>query len=141
MVFKATLQKEIPIISWSLFRSSGTQIFFKTGVFRNFTTFVLESLYNKGLQLYLKQASTQVFSCEDCEIFTKSFVDRKPPATSVDLLFLTKSSVEWFVLKREDLVIVCVIDTLFVETIPTRFYWLTCRNQKLVQSKPLHQGL
>ena len=85
--------------------------------------------------------STQVFSCEYREISTKSFFDRKPPVTSVDLLFLTKSNVGWFLLKRVDLVIVRVIYTLLVETIPTRFYWLTCRKQKLVQSKPLQQRL
>ena len=30
---------------------------------------------------------------------------------------------------------------ILIETIPTRFYWLTRRNQKLVQSKPLQQRL
>ena len=63
------------------------------------------------------------------------FYYRKPPVASVNLLFLIKSNVGWFLLKRVDLVIVRVIYTLSVETIPTRFYWLTCRNQELVQSK------
>ena len=31
--------------------------------------------------------------------------------------------------------------TLLVETISTPFYWLTCRNQKLVQNKPPQQRL
>ena len=48
--------------------------------------------------------------------------DRKPPVTSVDLLFLIKSNVRWFLLKRVDLVIVRIIYTLLVETIPTTFY-------------------
>ena len=50
-------------------------------------------------------------------------------------------SVGWFLLKRVGLVIVCVIYTLLVETIPTSFYCLTGRNQKLVQNKPLQQRL
>ena len=69
------------------------------------------------------------------------FFDRKPPVADVNLLFLIKSNVGWFLLKMVDLLIVRVIYTLLVETIPTRFYWLTCRNQKLVQSKPLQQRL
>ena len=92
---------------------------------------------------FLKFSKGLVFSCENCEIFTKSFFDRKPPVTSVDLLFLTKSSVGWFLLKR----LVLGHSTrylhtiLLVETIPTRFYLWTCRNQKLVQSEPLQQRL
>ena len=39
-------------------------------------TLVLVSLFNKvagheGLQLYLKVAATQMFPCENCEIFKK----------------------------------------------------------------------
>ena len=67
--------------------------------------------------------------------------DSKPPVASVDLLFLIKSNVGWFLLQRVDLVIVRVIYTLLVETIPTCFYWLTCKNEKLVQNKPLQQRL
>ena len=63
----------------------------------------------------------QVLSCEYCEIFTESFFDWKPPVASVNLLFLTKSNVGWFLLKGLDLVIVRVIYTSLVETIPTRF--------------------
>ena len=66
--------------------------------------------------------------------------DNKAPVASVDLLFLIKSNLGWFLLQRVDLVILSVIYTLLVETIPTRFYWLTCRNEKLVQ-KPLQQRL
>ena len=50
------------------------------------------------------------------------FLDSKYPVVSVDLLFLIKSNGGWFLLKRVDLVIVRVIYTLLVETIPTRFY-------------------
>ena len=67
------------------------------------------------------------------------FFNSKSRVASVDLLFLIKSSVGRFLLKRVDLFIVRVIYTLLVETIPTGFYWLTCRNQKLVQNKPLQQ--
>ena len=35
----------------------------------------------------------------------------------------------------------CYLNTLLVETISTRVYRLTCRNQKLVQNKPLQQRL
>ena len=52
-----------------------------------------------------------------CETF-----DSKPPVAPVDLLFLIKSNVGWFLLKKEDLVIVRVIYTLLVETILARFY-------------------
>ena len=78
-----------------------------------------------------------MFSWENCKIFTKSFFDRNSPVASVDLLF--KSNVGWFLLRRVDLVIVRVISTLLAEAIPTHFYWLICRNQKLVQSEPLQQ--
>ena len=46
----------------------------------------------------------------------------KPPVASVDLLFLIKSNVGWFLLKRVDLVIVHVIYTSLVETILTHFF-------------------
>ena len=50
------------------------------------------------------------------------FLDSKHPVASVNLLFLIKSNGGWFLLKRVDLVIVRVIYTLLIETIPTRFY-------------------
>ena len=72
---------------------------------------MLESLFNKllpyGLQLYLKETSTKMLSCEYCEISTKSFFYGKPPVASDDLLFLIENNVAWFLLKRfVDLVIV-----------------------------------
>ena len=66
--------------------------------------------------------------------------DSKPPVASVDFLFLIKSNVGWFPPKSVDLV-VPVIYTLLAKTIPTRFYWFTCRNEKLVKNKPLQQSL
>ena len=70
------------------------------------------------------------------------FFDRKPLLASVDLLFLIKSNVGWFIqLKMVDLHIVRVIYTLLVENIPTRFCWLTYRNQKFNQKKPLQQRI
>ena len=89
--------------------------------------------------LFNKVADFIVFSREYCKIFTKRFFHRKPPVASADLLLLTKSNVGWFLLKRVDLLIVRVIYTLLVETIPTRLYCLICLNQKLVQSEPLQQ--
>ena len=59
-----------------------------------------------GLQLYLKEASTQVFFCEYCEIFTKSFFDRTPPLASVYLFILIKNNLGWFLLSIVDLVVV-----------------------------------
>ena len=47
--------------------------------------------------------------------------DRKPPVASADLLFIIKSNVRWFLLKRVDLVIVRAIYRFLVGTIPTRF--------------------
>ena len=71
---------------------------------------MLESFLIK-LQVF-KRDLTQVFSCEYCKMFTKSFFDRKPLVASVDLLFLTKNNVGWFLLKRVDLVIVPITYTL-----------------------------
>ena len=54
---------------------------------------MLESLFNKveGLQLYEKQTSTQVFSCEHCEILKSSFFYRTTPvAASVKLYHRSK---------------------------------------------------
>ena len=48
--------------------------------------------------------------------------DSKPAVVSADLHFLIKSNVGWFLLQTVDLVIVRVIYTLLVETIPIRFY-------------------
>ena len=47
-----------------------------------------------------KETSTQMFSCEYCEILTNSFFYRTPPVASVDLLFLIKNNVGWFLLKK-----------------------------------------
>ena len=69
------------------------------------------------------------------------FFDKKPIVAFANRLFLIKSNVGSFLLKMVDLLVVRVIYTLLLETIPTRFYWLVCRNQKLVHSKPLQQRL
>ena len=45
--------------------------------------------------------------CEYCEIFAKSFFYRTPPVDlSVDLFFLIKNNVGWFLLRFLDLIIV-----------------------------------
>ena len=73
-----------------IFRSSHMQMFFKTGVIRNFAVFtekhlVLKCLFNKVADLMacnffwsLSESSTQVFYCEYCKIFTKSIFYRTP---------------------------------------------------------------
>ena len=111
---KTTLQKESPN-PWLRRR---TQILFKIGFLFNFTQF----------QLYLKETSTHVLYCE----FAK-FFDSKPSMASAKLLFLIKSN-------RVDLVITRDIYILLIETISTLLL-ITCRNQKLVQNKPLQQRL
>ena len=49
-------------------------------------TSVLKCLFNKvaglGLQLYLKETSTQVLSCEICEIFKNTYVEERLTAAS-----------------------------------------------------------
>ena len=63
-----------------IFRSSCTQMFFKTGVIRNFAIFPGKPY---GLQLYFnlvpKETSTQVFPCEYCKKLYKQFFYRTPP--------------------------------------------------------------
>ena len=71
-----------------MLKSSRTQMFFITGAIRNLAKFTGKSY---GLQPYFnlvpKESSTQVFSCEYCEIFTNSFFWRKlPVAAFVSLL-------------------------------------------------------
>ena len=79
---------------------------------------MLEPLFNKVAALW-KNLFKRDFNIG---VFLKSFFDRKLPVTSVDLIFLTKRNVGWFLLKRVDLVIVRIIYTILVETISTRFY-------------------
>ena len=100
--------------------------------FRNFPIFtgtVLEPVFNKvtGLLQYM---------CFLVNI--AKFFDSKSPVASVDLLFLIKSNVGWFLLKSIDLVIVRVIIS---RNHSNSFYLLTCRNEKPAQNKPLQQRL
>ena len=74
---------------------------------------MLESLFNKVAGLLQHMCFL---------VNIAKFFDSKSPVASVDLLFLIKSNVGWFLLKMVDLLIVHVIYTLFVETIPTHFY-------------------
>ena len=71
------------------------QMFFKIGVLNSFPNFTamhlcwglfLKSLQAECLQLYLKKSSTQVFSCEVCEIFNNTFFYRTPPVAASALL-------------------------------------------------------
>ena len=66
--------------------------------------------------------------------------DSISPVASVDLLFLIKRQCGMVSNKKgRSWHSTRYLNTLLVETIWTRFYWLTCRNQKLVQNKPLQQ--
>ena len=49
---------------------------------------VLENMFLKISQLYSKETSTQVFSCEFCEFFQNSFFFRTPPVAVQFLLLL-----------------------------------------------------
>ena len=71
--------------------------------------------------------------------FYEKLFYRTPPVASVDLLFLIKNDVGWFLLRFVDLVIVCYLHIISRNHSNTLL--LTCRKQKLVQSKPLQQRL
>ena len=104
---------------------------------------VVESVFNK---LYLKETSTQVFSCEYCKIFTNSFIDRAlPVAAFVSFIKFSghlpisllnqKHNLGWFLPKRfVDLVRVSYLHSIS-RNHSKSFHWLTCRKQELVQSK------
>ena len=79
MVLKMTVQKESPKQSLpkvtsgaAVCRCFSKYVFLE--IFRNIhrKTLVLESRYNKFSGLYLKETSTQVFSCEYWKIFTNT---------------------------------------------------------------------
>ena len=61
---------------------------------------MLESLFNKVAGLLQRMCSL---------VNIAKFFDSKSPVGSVDSLFLIKSNVRQFLLKRVDLVIVCAI--------------------------------
>ena len=87
MILKVTFQKESP--KQSLLKVS-SEAAVRKGSFPIFTGKRLCcSLSLIKLQLCLKETSTQVFSCEYCEIL-KQFFHRTPLVASVDLLFLIK---------------------------------------------------
>ena len=76
-------------------RSSRSQMFFKIGVFKNFAIFkgkhLCRSLFLIKLQPWrpatlLKRDSTQVFSCEYCEIFKNTFFFYRAPPVVAFLL-------------------------------------------------------
>ena len=69
------------------------------------------------------------------------FCDSKSPLASVDLLFLIKSNVRRFLLKRADLVIVCVIKHIISKNHFSTLLLINLRNQNLVQNKPMQQRL
>ena len=91
MVLKATLQKQSPKQSLPKVTSEAA---------------VCRCLSLHPATLFKRYFNTGFF-CEYCKIFTKSFFYRTPPVAYVDLLFLIKNIVGWFLLRRfVDLVIV-----------------------------------
>ena len=55
-------------------RSSHPEVFRKKGVLKNFAKFT-----GKELQLCQMETSAQMFSCEFCEMFKNTFLQRTPP--------------------------------------------------------------
>ena len=55
-------------------RSSHPELFRKKGALKNFAKFT-----GKELQLCQKETSAQMFSCEFCEMFKNTFLQRTPP--------------------------------------------------------------
>ena len=101
---KATLQKKssnqsLPKVS----SEAGVPDALQNCFFRNFPIFTgttLESLFNKVTSLLQHMCFL---------VNIAKFFDSKSPVASINLLFLIKSNVGWFLLKRVDLVIVRVI--------------------------------
>ena len=74
----------------TIIRSSRLERFFKIGFLKNFAILTgkhlcwslflikLQAFRPSGLQLYWKNTSTQIFSCENCETFKNSFFYRTP---------------------------------------------------------------
>ena len=104
-------------------------MFFKIGVLKNFKN---------------------VFSSEYCKIFNSIILEnfwwlffsiRQSNCSVLGIcwpsLLYQKHSVGWFLLKR--FVDMFRVRILLVETMQTRFCWLTCRKQKIVQSKTMQQ--
>ena len=67
-----------------IFRSSGSQMFFKTGILKNFAkTFEVKQ---KACN-FIKETPTQMFSCEYCDIFKNSFFCSTPLVAASEYLF------------------------------------------------------
>ena len=75
------------------FRSSRPEVFFKKGVLRNFAELTRKHLYRGSFLIKLlpsacnfikTESLTQVFSCEFCEIYNKTFCYRTSPVAVSD---------------------------------------------------------
>ena len=82
---------------WTGFRSSRSQIFFEIGVIKNFANSTGRHLcwrhFLKMLQswrLYLRDNSTQMFSCEISKIFKDTNYYRTAPVAVSDILVFSK---------------------------------------------------
>ena len=131
-------------------------IIFKTAICKCFSKQVLWEILQYSQEnicvnkLYFnlapKETSTQLIPVEIAKVLRTTFLwntssgcfcqfDKVPVQWWACANFLSLSKTKymgWFLLRRfADLV--RVIYTLLVETIPTSFYWLTCRKQKLTQ--------
>ena len=124
-------------------------MFFKIGVLKNFATVkhLCWSLFL--IKLKKEEAPRQVFSCEYCEIFKNSFLYRTTTSGGCFCQFdkraycLVLGICRSSFINQKDLYVCAehVLYILLIETTPTHFCWLTCRKQKLVQSKTSLQGL
>ena len=72
-------------------RNSRPEVFCKKGVLKNFAKYMGKRLlqgllFNKKkvCNIIKKEALTQVFSCEDCEISKKTLFYRTPPVAAFD---------------------------------------------------------
>ena len=55
------------------FQKQSPAVFYNTAVLKNFTRFTKKTL--SSLQLFLKMTPTQMFSCEYCEFFRKTYFE------------------------------------------------------------------
>ena len=64
------------VLYFEMYRSRRSQMLFKKGILKNFTTFTGKHLCWSLLQLYSKETPTQVFSCKYCGTFKNSYFYR-----------------------------------------------------------------
>ena len=125
-------------------------MFFKIGVLRNFAVFTgkhlcwslfLIKVQAKPATLFKRDFNTSAFLWMWQNFYKHLFfIEHVRWYLSISS-YLSKIMWDGFYYKGLHIWSEFVIYILLVETIPTSFYWLTCRKQKLVQSKALQQRL